>query len=84
MSSPPGDPAKATIKDIKVYGFSQHNKNAVCSVYLANDLVGDVFKVVQVTVRLTKGVNDAIEKEQSPHLFIMQKTLGAITNARGK
>ena len=63
---------KATIKDIKVYGFSQHNKNAVCSVSLANCLVGDVCKVVQVTVRLTKGVNDALEKRQSPHLFIMQ------------
>jgi len=75
---------KATIKDITVYGFSQHNKNAVCSVSLENCLVGDVCKVVQVTVRLTKGVNDALEKGQSPHLFVMQKTRGAIINARDK
>ena len=73
MSSPPGDPAKASIKDIKVYGFSQHNKNAVCSVYLANCLVGDLFKVVQVTVRLTKGVNDALEQGQSPHIYLYCK-----------
>ena len=69
MSSPPGDPAKATIKDIKVYGFSQHNKNVVCSVYLANCLVGDIIKVVQITVCITKGVNDAEEKGQSPHFL---------------
>ena len=67
-----------------MYGFSQHNKHALCSVYLANCLVGDVFKVVQITVRLTKGVHDALEKGQSPHLFIMQKTRGATNNAQEK
>ena len=69
MFSPPGDPAKATIKDTKVYGFSQQNKNRVCSVSLANCLVGDVFKVVQIKVRTTKGVNDAEEKGQSRHFL---------------